>query len=122
MQLSKWQHVFFALVLLVFIGQSAIAGVISCPLQAHSQAKVEIPPCHQTHSQVQKAPDITALNHHAAPDCCQQAGHCLLAAAALIGTELTFTPQACSSTANYGYSRTSPLPQDYPLFRPPIAG
>ncbi|HMU67416.1 MAG TPA: hypothetical protein PKE57_09730 [Cellvibrionaceae bacterium] len=118
MRLTAWQRFFFALVLLIFVGQAAAASIAICPKQAHNPAEHETPPCHQTHVAVK----TNAHGHHPLPDCCQQLGHCLLqGAAALIGTELTFTVVISTAAPNYGYHRTPPHPQNYSLFRPPIA-
>ncbi|HRH79339.1 MAG TPA: hypothetical protein PK129_18500 [Cellvibrionaceae bacterium] len=117
MRLGSWHALFFALVMLIFVGQSAVAAVAICPMQAQSQASHSAPPCHQASN---PAPQQPTHKHPMQADCCHQLGHCLLQAAALINMELTSLPAASRVSALYGYQRTAPHPQDYPLFRPPI--
>lgn len=117
MYLTKWQSFFFALAVLIFIGQSAVARAAICPMQAQSIAQTDTPPCHHhTETAVKPLPH----EHPTPPDCCQQLGHCLVQAAALIETELSVLAAASRAGAFYGYLRTAPLPQNEPVFRPPI--
>lgn len=113
MRLTDWQKILFAVLLLILVGQSAMASRVICPMHTQSLAQTDTPPCHQHPQAAPTAP------HKA--DCCQQLGHCLAqGAVALISAELNFSPNSSRAAADYGYNRTPPVPQDYPLFRPPI--